>query len=95
MRRCTSLKKTLTFVPSLAHEKKLSILFVFETVEDKQAFEESERYQELFVDLEALCKKDKLFTASKVQMSTVKVPEAVAQTGANIFSVEEVREPGE
>lgn len=79
----------------LGSRKKLTILFVFESAKDKQAFEESKRYQELFVDLQAFCKRDKLFTASKVQMSIVKVPEEVAHTGAKIFSVEEVSDPGE
>jgi hypothetical protein len=68
---------------------------MFETAKDKQTFEQCERFQELQVDLEAFCKKGKLFTASKVQMLAVKVPEAIAQTGAKIFSVEEVRDPGE
>ena len=88
-------KKDFNIRTELGSRKKLTILFIFETVEDKQTFEECERFQELRVDLEAFCKKDKLFTASKVQMSTVKVPEAIAQTGAKIFSVEEVRDPGE
>lgn len=88
-------RKNFNIRTELGSRKKLSILFMFETVEDKQAFEESERYQELFVDLQAFCKKDKLFTASKVQMSTVKVSKALAETGAKIFSVEEVSDPGE
>lgn len=67
-------KSKLNVQTELGSRKKLTILFLFENVKDKQAFEQSDRYQELFTDLEAFCKKGKLYTATEVQASIAKDP---------------------
>ena len=83
-------KADYTIRPELGSRKKLSIFFLFESKEHKQAYTESERYQELMVDLEFFCKPDKLFTATQIQATIVKAPKALVRTGMKILSIEEI-----
>jgi hypothetical protein len=70
--------------------KKLTMFFLFETKEDRVAFEKSKGYQDLLVDLRYFCKRNKLFKGAQVRMTPVQPTPAEAKAGLKIRSIEEV-----
>ena len=65
--------------PTHASRKKLAFQVIFDDLKDKEAFEQNRRFQELLIDLQLACKRDRLLRYKRLVAIRYRHPDTLVK----------------